>query len=324
MFLTQNKICKTICVVAALVAMGLELTPVVVSAAGAKRVVNFPKDFSIGILTARKAKRGPDYKTPIGPAQGTITFDAGSDVLLDANHKFFLHPEVLKNLPPDCLESLRMRFSSFDDSEDGLCDKAMIYVGRMTGLKNLILDRSEVSDIGLTNVKYLTNLESLSLFSTLVNGSSFKSLTNLKKLSILKMANNSLKPASYAYLVSLPKLERLNLTRCHPNGEALKHVGECTSINELHLGRNENITDETIKYIAPLKKLHFLDVVGTRVTERGLAALNGLPIKQLRVPVSLGHPQVATIKKLFPGAKVIVGHGAKSLGEDAAIFEPMH
>ncbi len=324
MFFTDNRLGKTLCVIAALAAGCLELTPAVVSAAGAKRVVNFPKDFSIGILTAKKAMRGPDDKTPVGPAQGTVTFDADSEILLDANHKFFLHPEVLKNLPPDCVESLRMRFSSFADSEDGLCDKAMVYVGHMTGLKNLILDRSEVSDIGLANVKYLTNLESLSLFSTLVNGSSFKSLTNLKKLSILKMGHNSLKPASYAYLVSLPKLERLNLTRCHPNAEALKYVGACTNINELHLGGNQNITDETIKFLARLKKLHFLDVAGTRVTERGMASLKGLPITQLRLPLSLGHPQVATIKALFPRAKIIVGHGTKSLGEDAAIFEPMH
>jgi|GEM_PF-1318270 len=46
----------------------------VAAEAGAGKVANFPKNFSIGVLTSKKPVRGRGSKLAIGPAQGTIIF----------------------------------------------------------------------------------------------------------------------------------------------------------------------------------------------------------------------------------------------------------
>jgi len=301
------------------------LIPHSAQALGEDKIVHFPRAYSIGVLSSKPLHEGTKYRIPVGPAQGDITFKKGAHIELDGNHHLALHPEIFDTLPPDCLESLRMSFSSFDDAEDGLCDKALTHVGHLSGLKSLVLDRSEVTDAGLINIKKLPNLEVLSLFSTLVDGSSFKEFTNLKKLETIKMAHNALKPANYAYLALFPKLDTLNLTRCHPNDEAMASLGKCRAIRELHLGGNQTINDTNIKNLASMKGLHYIDLSGTRVTVRGLSSLKGLPIRVLKLPGTPSHNDLVATQQLFPGCKLGLKTGPKEdLGEDSSIFEPMH
>ena len=294
-------------------------------AGGQTLVVDFPKDFSIGTLTVRGANQGPDKLSPLGPAQGRLIFKKGEYYSLDANHKFLQHPEVLKNLPPDCLSSMRLRFSSLDDAEDGLCDKAMKYVGGLTGLRKLNLDRSEVSDVGLSYAKNLVNLETLTLFSTLLNGAAFKELRGLKKLDTVAVALNELTPDSYQYFATFPKLRVLVLRRCHPNDQAMKSIGKCSNLDTLDLSGNQSINDHNVKYLSTLKKLHLLDLYGSNVTLSGLEALKGLPLIRMTLPErEYSAARLAALKKIFPNTAIAGKTTGKINKNDETIFAPLH
>jgi hypothetical protein len=292
---------------------------------GKGQIVNFPKSFSIGTLTITQIKDGPDTSAPLGPAQGRMVFKSKDYYALDANHLFFLHPEVLKDIPPDCLDSIRMRFSSFDDAEDGLCDKAMKYVAGLTGLKKLNLDRSEVTDEGLSQAKSLVNLESLTLFSTLVKGKAFKDLTGLKNLHTINIPLNELTPETYELFSGYPKLTSLDVGRCHPNEQAIKSIAKCTNLTDLDISGNRTVNDRNIKYLTALKQLTSLRLFGTSVSLNGLAQLKDLPLRQIVLPQRDYEPaQLDALRKVFPQAKLIAKERGKLKGNDEAIFAPLH
>ncbi len=289
------------------------------------QIVNFPRGFSIGTLTICKIKNGPDTYTPLGPAQGRIVFNDKDYYALDANHQFFLHPEVLKDIPSDCLDSIRLRFSSFDDAEDGLCDKAMKYVAGLTGLKKLNLDRSEITDAGLSQAKTLVNLESITLFSTLVKGKAFKDLTGLKKLHTINIPLNELTPDTYELFSAYPKLTTLDVGRCHPSEQAIKSIAKCTNLIDLDLSGNRTVNDRTIKYLKSLKQLKSIRLYGTNVSLEGLAELKDLPLKQIVLPErEYEKDKLDAVSKVFPHANLIKKGQKKFTDGDEAIFEPLH
>ncbi len=289
------------------------------------QIVNFPRGFSIGTLTICKIKNGPDTYTPLGPAQGRIVFNDKDYYALDANHLFFLHPEVLKDIPPDCLDSIRMRFSSFDDAEDGLCDKAMKYVAGLTGLKKLNLDRSEVTDAGLSQAKTLVNLESITLFSTLVKGKAFKDLAGLKKLHTINIPLNELTPDTYELFSAYPKLTTLDVGRCHPSEQAIKSIAKCTKLIDLDVSGNRTVNDRTIKHLTALKQLKSIRLYGTNVSLEGLAELKDLPLKQIVLPErEYEKDKLDALCKVFPHANLIKKGQKKFTSGDEAIFAPLH
>ncbi len=289
------------------------------------QIVNFPRGFSIGTLTICQIKNGPNTYTPLGPAQGRIVFNDKDYYALDANHLFFLHPEVLKDIPPDCLDSIRMRFSSFDDAEDGLCDKAMKYVAGLTGLKKLNLDRSEVTDAGLSQAKTLVNLESMTLFSTLVKGKAFKDLTGLKKLNTINIPMNELTPDTYELFSAYPKLTSLDVGRCHPSEQAIKSIAKCTNLTDLDISGNRTVNDRTIKYLTPLKQLKSIRLYGTNVSLKGLAELKDLPLKLIVLPErEYEKDKLDALSKIFPHTSLIKKGESKLNKNEETIFAPLH
>jgi hypothetical protein len=293
------------------------------SAVSTRIVVDFPRQFSIGVLSTVPSKLGGP-SVAIGPAQGRMVFNANKPISLDANHHFFLHPEVLDNIPPDALHTLRLRFSSFDDAEDGLCDRAMKHAARLTGLQDIILDRSEVSDAGLRQLKNMKNLRSISAFSTLVKGDAFVDLTGLTKLQQFKLGHNQLSHAAYESFHLYPGLTHLNLTRCNPGDEDIKSIAKCAKLTFLHIGRNSSVNDRNVKYLLPMKSLRQLDLGATHVTLDGLLALKSLPLKVVRAPEKKYNPaEMARLKAAFPKADIIFLSSNKDISEEKAIFAPL-
>lgn len=300
-------------------------TPTTAAKNAKGQIVNFPRGFSIGTLTISQSKGRLNSFAPLGPAQGRLVFNDKDYYALDANHLFFLHPEVLKDIPPDCLDSIRMRFSSFDDAEDGLCDKAMKYVAGLTGLKKLNLDRSEVTDAGLSQAKTLVNLESMTLFSTLVKGKAFKDLTGLKKLHTINIPLNELTPDAYELFSVFPKLTTLDVGRCHPSEQAIKSIAKCTNLIDLDVSGNRTVNDRTIKYLTTLKQLKSIRLYGTNVSLNGLAELKDLPLKQIVLPErEYEKDKLDAVSKLFPNTNLIKKGHSKLTGGDEAIFAPLH
>ncbi|MEX0642971.1 MAG: hypothetical protein WD468_09740 [Pirellulales bacterium] len=63
--------------------------------------------------------------------------------------------------------------------------------------------------------------------------------------------------------------------------EALAALGELRGIHSIELSHNETVNDESLKWLAGLRKLRVLYLYNTAVTGSGLAYLSGLPLEHL-------------------------------------------
>ena len=117
--------------------------------------LHFPEAYSLGTLSLLVAA-GDDNNfdsfivvKAMGPAQHTIPIPPGRYAGLEGSAMLFRHSEALEKLQPDDLARLVLRFSSLADEEDKLLEQTMARVGHLTGLQELNLTKSDISDKSL-------------------------------------------------------------------------------------------------------------------------------------------------------------------------------
>lgn len=120
-----------------------------------------------------------------------------------------------------------------------------------TSLRLLKLNRTKISDGGLTILRDLPRLEVLGLSNQITN-EGLKPLQSLRYLKALELQRSRVTDAGLPILETLPKLQVLDLSE-------------------------SVITDSGAKVLSRLHSLRYLDVSGTLVGDRGLAAIAELP-----------------------------------------------
>jgi len=86
-------------------------------------------------------------------------------------------------------------------------------------------------------------------------------------------------------------------------------IGYCDSLTKLSIERS-NITDNQLNNFQSLKRLHYLNLVGTKISLKGLLQLKSLDkINELYLgQTSITNKDSALIQKTFPKAKIIFGN----------------
>lgn len=296
------------------------------AASKGKRVLNFPKDYSLGEILLAPYPGAPESSILSGAAKGIVVVPAGKFVTLIPAARFYLNPAIIKTIPADGVDSLVLTAVSLDDSEDGLCDRALAHVGHLTGLIALSLDRSDATDKGAVYAKDLPNLQKFSAFQAAVEGQCFKQFGGLKQLRYVRLPSDSLKDANLVYLSKVPKLEHLSLCHTCISDEGIKGLAACRNLLSLDLADNPKITDRSLKVMSGFKKLLVLNLSGTSVTVDGIVQLKCLPLVHLRMPGSDYSPaQMAAIKKALPGVPIFFREGdVKPVDADTnRLFAPL-
>ena len=115
-------------------------------------------------------------------------------------------------------------------------DKTVIEVEGLPCLKELILARTGVSDLGLQHLN--RRLESLNLFETNVTDNGLKSLELLKKLKHLNLTGTRVSDKGLSILARLPDLESVYLGRTDVTDDGIatlqKTRGASRPINVIH------------------------------------------------------------------------------------------
>jgi len=100
---------------------------------------------------------------------------------------------------------------------DGTTDEAMIYVGKLTGLKELILWDSPLTDAGFKHLTNLKELRTLDLaFATKVTTAALTNIVQLPNLENLTISGTKISDVSP--LVKAPKLKMLKVGKLMPGG----------------------------------------------------------------------------------------------------------
>jgi hypothetical protein len=93
----------------------------------------------------------------------------------------------------------------------------------------------------------------------------------------LLLAGTKVRDNELSVLVTLSKLERLDLSATNVTDEGVIHIAKVDSLRDLTLG-GDSITDKSIPYLLKLHHLERLDLRGSGISEEGTKCLeNGLP-----------------------------------------------
>jgi hypothetical protein len=132
------------------------------------------------------------------------------------------------------------------------------------------LEKSEMSDAGLKALKSMKNLQYLGLFANELDGSFLKDLTDLKMLRIIILSNNTLKEENLEYFSQYKGLQVLNLAHTRISTRNLKFLAQTPSLEILSLSGNDNVKDDLVPLVVPLKNLGLLDIRRAGLTQVGL------------------------------------------------------
>ena len=271
--------------------------------------VTFPGDASIGrlLVIAPDAADQAQKAIQVAGAKGveTVKVPPGYVLALEPNRRVFENPECLDKVSPQGIECIKTSFTSLDDREDGMCDRALGYVSHLTSVKWMVLSRSDVTDVGLSKLKNNLGLEAVECAGSPVQGACLEVLSSLPKIRLLNLGGCSLNAKNIFWLAHFKNLEVLNLNRNQLNEDGLKVIAKCKNLTRLNVASNSKVDDTFIKSLVGLKNLYALDLRDTRVTANGLAVLKGLKLENIYL-TDRGYSERDTIflQKIFPGVKV--------------------
>jgi hypothetical protein len=259
-----------------------------------------------------------------GSAEGVVkvTVPPGYALELEPNRRVCDNPALLRQISGNGIDILRLSFFGIEEGEENSCNRTLSYVNGMTGLRALDLDRSDVTDEGLSQLKNLPHLNSISCFFTSVRGSCFKSLASLPELKALYLRNCKIEPKYLIDLSKLPKLSTLNLDNSRLSQAGAKELSKCSGLVELSLHGNPHFEDSCMNCLASLKKLEHLDVKDTAVTFEGIRALHGIKLKTLMVSQDV-LPKQKELQSMFPGVKIHSRESGKIGADEKVIFAPL-
>lgn len=285
-------------------------------APAATKVLHFPKDQALGVLSIEDRAHGSEYSQhnfdpslpwamdaklldldtawePLGVARGEVTVPAGQDlalrIQLKARPSELIHPNLQDRCfaDPDDLTGLSglepndlgMLFVS-SLGERAYADERVIKpLSRFTGLKMLRLSRTGVTDKGTEYLRSLRSLRSLQLMEPRVGDAGLAALKYLPALEYVDLYTAT-GDAGLKYLGQLPNLRWLRIRMGHIAGPGLAELANLPRLERLSLwGSGWGLTDQHIRYLESLTRLKSLTLWGTNdppLTDASLASISKL------------------------------------------------
>lgn len=288
------------------------------------RVLHFPKNISVGMLYFATEKevelwdkysKAFDYRRDwdwkyAGQGQGDVTVPAGVVVKIDLKQPGAANMSWVKRLKPDDIYEFRVFPHPSNPHPYKFGDAQVRHLGHLTGLQELEMKYVHVTGRGLRALEPLKSLEKLKFYSPDAGNDSLRSFGKLTGLQSLLLGNGKWDDAGLAYLADLKDLEEVHLPFSGVPGKGfdavlqlpnLKYIAGFSAFKNIHLARlkksrslralnlNSNVTinDDSLRYIAQLPQLEYLDLYHTNITDAGLKHLRPLKsLKRLNIQVN--------------------------------------
>jgi internalin A len=203
---------------------------------------------------------------------------------LSYTHITDLGMERLKRL--EGIEELGLRYA------EHVTDEGIAHLRGWKKLRKIDARGTKITDNGLAHLSTLATLEWLDCGYAEVTNSGLDVLASLPALKHLAIGGNKLSDAGLHFLRLLPGLRSLDLSGSQRTDSGLWFVAltdagldsvtAIPELEELYIAETK-VTDLGVAKLARLKNLRVLDLGGTPVTARGLAALKASAIEELRL-----------------------------------------
>ena len=254
------------------------------------KVLHFPKGRSMGTLWLQKGRiaaqsfyMGPEVmsiKTEyLAEARGDVKVPSDKKVMLSIGADACRDLSPLTRLGPNDLYRI-----GFMPTEPGRIntmadDTCMPHLASLTGLKELFLEGTAITNKGMRFIKDFKSLEHLWLPSQVSNeGLNYVAQSqSLKGLYFPYFMQSEVTSAGLAHLAKLTSLEVLSISGGPRIGDAgLVHVAKLPSLRYLQLC-GENFTDKGLEHVRNARSLRTLNLARLPITDAGLAYLSELP-----------------------------------------------
>lgn len=259
-------------------------------------------------------------KNYLGEAKGTVSVPSGRLLYLFASYDLINHPEILNNIPVDALTCITF-------GRLGLMvpvNPVVPALARMTGVKRLELEFTELSDNDVARLNKLTSLEDLSLEACSLNGTCFQSMPALASLRLLNLSSNHVTPAMVRSVVkNYPNLDSLNINRAGVTDDCVPPLLSLKKLKELSIAQSR-ISAKSLPLLAQIKTLEALDLSGDKqISTDDLRAVVPLHLHVIYAPKTVYSPaEMQRLKAMFPRATI---RGMVKMDKDApALFAPLH
>ncbi len=223
---------------------------------------NFPKDRSLG-------KIGPvENRLSLYEARYKVTFPASCKLKFCPYSDAFDKPEIFNSFRPSDLHSLMVPHD-WNTSLD--LKPAMPFIAKLTEIRSLNLDSSNIGDEQVVYLNQMPNLETLNVGYSKVTGRGIAKFSRLKELESLSFDGNHDYKAMLLALEGSEKLQRLSLKTLDPPVSATEArlIASCKNISYLFL--DESLaSDEALQILSDLPKLEFLGVNNCAISSRAI------------------------------------------------------
>ena len=164
-------------------------------------------------------------------------------------------------------------------------DDDMRLVGQLTGLRELDLSRTAVTDAGLHHLAHQRWLRTLGLWETHISDAGLAELVDLPALELLKLPSTNIGDGGLEHVSRIQNLDSLILDNTHVTDAGLRHLRQLKHLTYLSLD-NTRVTDAGLSHLAQLRRLTYVSLYDTSVTPDGSFHLHqALPNCDVVVPV---------------------------------------
>jgi len=157
-------------------------------------------------------------------------------------------------------------------------DSSLRHLTKLTSLRELRLDVSEIRGPGLAHLEKLPSLKYLIISGKNFGDGGLAYITNLKSLRRLKLWGSELQitDAGLSQLVALPNLTNLHVYS-FAEGESALDISGLTKLQKLEFAWSCPIRDKDLAFLGELKQLRRLRINSSKtITDSGMAHLAGL------------------------------------------------
>jgi Leucine-rich repeat (LRR) protein len=149
-------------------------------------------------------------------------------------------------------------------------DTDLAELAGMTGLKQLDLSLSRVSDHGLRSLRTAPGIVDLNLYyAEQITDEGMSAVKEWKQLKRLNLRGTKITDNTLEILTTVPSLESLDIGFAEITDVGLDHLALLQNLRELTIGGNK-LTDDGVQLLRQLPQLTYLDLSGSQRTDSGL------------------------------------------------------
>src|SRR5580704_6441487 len=152
-------------------------------------------------------------------------------------------------------------------------DRWLKQVRRMTSLRSLGLQQTQITDRGIASLVPLAELEYLGLSDTAIGDAGLEHIRGLTRITNLSLDGTQVTDDGLECLVEMTKMISLDLSRTTLRGPGLKHLADMKNLWWLNLDSTQ-LDDEGLAQLPVLPSLQCLQLEGTKITNSSLRGLS--------------------------------------------------